>query len=166
MRTVRVLLVVLGTATTAYGGWLVWPHLSTTALWLVAGPVLHDAVVAPLVGLAGLALARLLPARAVRWWVAAGLAVTATVLLLAVPLVWRPHPASPNPGLLDRDYTAGLARWLGALWAGVLLAAVIARRRHAARALTEQQHAVPAAGRRGIRGVRGQRQRDPGRTVE
>jgi hypothetical protein len=128
MRTVRVLLMVLGTGTTAYGAWLLWPHLSTTAVWLVAGPVLHDAVVAPVVGLAGLALARLLPRRG-RAWVAAGLAVTATVLLIAVPFLWRPDAAPPNPGLLDRDYAAGLAIWLGALWAGIAVAILLRRRR-------------------------------------
>ena len=131
MRTVRLLLVLLGAVAAGYGGWLLRPDLATTAAWLVGGPVLHDAVVAPVVGLAGLLLVRAFPARAVRGWVAAGLAVTATLLLIAVPLMWRPHRAAPNPGLQDRDYTTGLALWLGGLWAGVLLGAIVtaARRR-------------------------------------
>jgi uncharacterized membrane protein YphA (DoxX/SURF4 family) len=136
MRTIRILLLAAGTALAGYGGWLLWPQLPYAAGWLIAGPVLHDALAAPLVGLAGLALGRVLPDRVWRRWVAAGLAITATLLLIAVPLVWRPHPAPPNPGLQDRDYTAGLAIWLTALWAGVLAGAVVSRwreRRAAAR---------------------------------
>ena len=60
MRTVRALLVLLGAAGSAYGGWLLWPDLATTAAWLLGGPVLHDAVIAPVVGLAGLLLIRVL----------------------------------------------------------------------------------------------------------
>jgi hypothetical protein len=129
VRTVRALLVLLGAAGSAYGGWLLWPDLATTAAWLLGGPVLHDAVVAPVVGLAGLLLVRRLPDRAVRWWVTAGLAVTATLLLIAVPLVWRPDRAPRYPGLNDRDYLPGLAIWLGALWAGVVLGITVARHR-------------------------------------
>lgn len=129
MRTVRALLVLLGVAGSGYGGWLLWPDLSTTVVWLVGGPVLHDAVVAPVLGLTGLLLIRVLPTRAVRGWIAAGLAVTATLLLIAVPLLWRPHRAPHYPGLNDRDYLPGLAIWLGALWAGVLLGAIITARR-------------------------------------
>lgn len=131
MRTARVLLVLLGGVAAAYGGWLLWPDLATTAAWLAGGPVLHDAIVAPVVGLTGLLLIRALPARAVRGWIAVGLAVTATLLLIAVPLLWRPHRAPHYPGLNDRDYLPGLAIWLGAIWAAVVLGAIItaARRR-------------------------------------
>jgi hypothetical protein len=128
VRTVRGLLVLLGTAGSAYGGWLLWPDLATTAAWLIGGPVLHDVVVAPVVGLAGLLLIRRVPHPAARWWVAAGLAVTGTFLLVAVPLIWRPDRAPHYPGLNDRDYLPGLAIWLGAVWAGVLLGAIIAAR--------------------------------------
>jgi hypothetical protein len=133
VRTVRTLLVLLGTAAAAYGGWLVWPDRTAAWAWLLGGPVLHDAIVAPLVALAGLLLVRVLPRRATRGWVAAGLAVTATLLLIAVPLLWRPHRAAPNPGLQDRDYLAGLAVWLGALWAGVLLGALVTAARRPGR---------------------------------
>jgi hypothetical protein len=69
-----------------------------------------------------------------RWWLATGLAVTATLLLIAVPLMLRPHPAAANPGLQDRDYVGGLAIWLTVFWAGLLLGAILtsARRRPAA----------------------------------
>jgi hypothetical protein len=130
VRTARALLILLGAAGSVYGGWLLRPNLATTWAWLLGGPILHDAVVAPLFGLAGLVLLRALPGRAVRWWVAAGLAVTATVLLVAVPLLWRPHRAPHFPGLHDRDYFPGLAVWLGAFWAAVLLGAALTAARH------------------------------------
>jgi hypothetical protein len=136
VKAVRLLIAAAGIGLAGYGGWLLVPQLPAAATWLVAGPVLHDAVVAPLVGLTGLALGRVLPGRAWRRWVAAGLAVTATLLLIAVPLVWRPQPAPPNPGLQDRDYTAGLAAWLAVLWAGVLLGAVTSHLRDRRRLAT------------------------------
>jgi hypothetical protein len=133
VRPARLLLAAAGTAAAAYGGWLLLPQLPAAATWLIAGPILHDALVAPLVGITGVVLARAVPGRAGRGWVTAGLAVTATLLLIAVPLVWRPHPAPPNPGLQDRDYVVELAIWLAALWAGVLAGALLTRRRHARR---------------------------------
>jgi hypothetical protein len=129
VRTVRALLILAGAVTTGYGGWLLKPDLATTAAWLVSGPVVHDAAVAPLVALTGLLLVRALPDRAMRWWVTAGVAVTATLALLAVPLLWRPHRAARNPGLQDRDYVQGLAVWLVVIWAVVILGAVLAGRR-------------------------------------
>lgn len=133
MRAARVLLAAAGIGAVGYGGWLLLPQLPAAATWLIGGPLLHDAVVAPLVGLTGLALGRLLPSRAGRWWVATGLTITATLLLVAVPLLWRPHPAPPNPGLQDRDYATGLAIWLAVLWAGVLLGAAASHLRGRAR---------------------------------
>jgi hypothetical protein len=126
--TVRALLIVAGAAGAVYGGWLLKPNLATTAAWLISGPILHDAAVAPLVGLTGLLLIRALPDRTVRWWVTAGVALTATLALIAIPLLWRPHRAARNPGLQDRDYVMGLAIWLGVIWAAVILGALLARR--------------------------------------
>jgi hypothetical protein len=129
VRATRIVLAAAGAALVGYGGWLLWPQVPAAATWLIAGPVLHDAVVAPLVAVTGLALGRLLPGRVWRRWTTAGLALTATLLLIAAPLMWRPHPAPPNPGLQDRDYATGLAIWLAALWAGVLAGAIVSRRR-------------------------------------
>jgi len=77
-----------GIALAGHGGWLLCPHLPAAATWLIAGPILHEAVVAPLIGLTGLALARAVPSRPGRRWVATALAITGTLLLIAVPLVW------------------------------------------------------------------------------
>ncbi|MFB9234151.1 hypothetical protein ACFFWC_01155 [Plantactinospora siamensis] len=128
-RGVRTVLVLAGAAAGGYGLFLLRPQLGATAWWLLAGPVLHDVLVAPLVGLVGLALTRLARGPAARRWLRGGLVVTGTLLLIAVPLVWRPAAAPPNPGLQDRDYPRGLAVWLLALWLGVAAAALLSRRR-------------------------------------
>jgi hypothetical protein len=125
MRIARLMIGALGAVPLGYGGWLLWAHLPVAAAWLLAGPLLHDALVAPLVGVVGLVLARLLPDRLWRRLVVAGLVTTAVLALIAVPLVLRPHAAGPNPGLQDRDYLAGLTIWIGLLWIGLLAAGLL-----------------------------------------
>lgn len=122
MKATRVLLAVPGAGLIAYGGWLLWPQLPAAWAWLIAGPLLHDLVVAPLVLLAGVAARRAIRQATPRTWLLRALTVTAVLLLIALPLTWRPHPAAPNPGLQDRDYAAGLTVWLAAIWAGLLIA--------------------------------------------
>lgn len=143
-RTIRVALAVVGLAALGWGGYLLVELMTASprdgiqvAAWLVGGPVLHDAVIAPLVGVTGLAVSRLLPPP----WrapVAAGAAVTGVLVLLAVPLVWRPFGVATNPGLHDADYPAGLAVALGVVWLGVAVTGVLATRR-AARSVRRQR---------------------------
>jgi hypothetical protein len=137
MRAARLLLLAAGAVPMGYGGWLLWPHLPTAAVWLLAGPAVNDTLIAPLVGLTGLALARTLPAPLWRRSVAVGSAITAVLVLIAVPLVLRPHAAAPNPGLQDRDHVTGLAWWIGGLWIGIALAA--AGRRYLHRRRTDRR---------------------------
>ncbi|MBM0275918.1 hypothetical protein [Micromonospora tarensis] len=125
MRAVRLLLLLLGVAATAYGGRLLLPQLGTTVPWLIGGPVLHDLLVAPLVGLVGLALGRLVTDRLRLAWISAGLAASATLLLVAVPLLWRPPSAPPNPGLPDRDYPLALTAGLAVLWTVIAIVLVV-----------------------------------------
>ncbi|MEO3769270.1 hypothetical protein [Micromonospora sp. B9E7] len=125
MRAVRLLLLVLGAAAVAYGGWLLLPQLGTTLPWLIGGPVLHDLLVAPLVGLVGLTLGRLVTNRLRLAWITAGLLASATLLLIAVPLLWRPPSAPPNPGLPDRDYPLALTTGLAVLWAVIVIVLVV-----------------------------------------
>lgn len=135
----RVALAVTGTAVLGYGAWLVLRGLKWTpdfllslGAWFVTGPPLHDLVVAPLVALTGLLVARLLP-RPWRTMVVVGLFATATLLLVGIPLLTRPSAAPPNPGLDDRDYLPGLLAYLAVMWvlliAGTTVIALRRRRR-------------------------------------
>jgi hypothetical protein len=127
MRAARLLLLLLGTSAVAYGGWLLYPQIATTVPWLVGGPLLHDALVAPLVALTGLTLSRLVTDQVRRAWITAGLAATATLLLIAVPLTWQPAHAPPNPGLRDRDYPLELTAALAVLWTVIMIILIVVR---------------------------------------
>jgi hypothetical protein len=125
--TIRLTVGALGTILGGYGavrlcrqvhwttGWL-----ASTGAYLFGGPVLHDAVLAPVVALAGVTIARVVPA-SWRSTVATGLAATGVLVLITVPLLWRPDPAQPNPGLQSRPYLSGLLFFLAALWLSLIL---------------------------------------------
>ncbi|MBB4911135.1 hypothetical protein [Actinophytocola algeriensis] len=124
----RLLLALTGLALLGYGAVLAWDFATSRtvnavqgAAWFIGGPLVHDGLVAPVVGLAGLGLSRVLP-RPWRAPVVAGLVVTGVLTLIGIPLLWRPFGVVTNPGLHDRDYGTGLAIALGVVWAGVLLA--------------------------------------------
>ncbi len=126
-----------GLAALAWGAWLAWDvaagHDSLqAAAWFVGGPLVHDGLVAPAVGLGGLLLVRVLPPD----WrapVAIGTTVSAVLALLAVPLLLRPFGVAANPGLHDGNYALGLAVALGVVWLGVLVAGALRTRKGAAR---------------------------------
>jgi hypothetical protein len=124
----RLVLAVSGLALLAYGAVLSWEFASSRtvnavqgAAWFVGGPLVHDGIVAPVVGVVGLLLTRFVPA-AWRAPVAAGVVLSAVLTLLAIPLLWRPFGVVTNPGLHDRDYGIGLAVALGVVWVGVAVA--------------------------------------------
>ncbi|TLW94988.1 hypothetical protein FFT09_03820 [Saccharomonospora piscinae] len=127
MRTARVLLSLAGLAALAWGGVLAFEFVTTSARWpsalwwFAGGTLAHDFLVAPLVGVAGVLLARVLP-EPWRAPVAAGAVLSAVLVLLAVPLLYRPYPAPANPGLHDRDYPVALALTLVVVWLVVLAA--------------------------------------------
>jgi hypothetical protein len=131
----RLLLGGLGVVVGAYGAWLLLStqdrdQLVSAATWLVAGVVLHDGVLAPLVLLVLALGGRLLPA-AYRAPAAVGLVVLGSLTLLAVPVLGAFGRQVHNPSLLDRHYWLG---WLGV--AGLVVLAVVAageRRRRTAR---------------------------------
>ncbi|WP_089915968.1 hypothetical protein [Lentzea albida] len=116
-----------GTAIGAWGAWLLLPQVTLELLlWLGGGVVLHDFLIAPLVGLTGLLVRR--PS------IGIGLVVTGVLTLVAVPLLWREHSGPVNPGLHDRDYPTGVAVVLALVWAAVVLyevAAHLQKRRRA-----------------------------------
>jgi hypothetical protein len=131
----RLLLALTGLALLAYGAVLAWDFATSRtvnavqgAAWFIGGPLVHDGLVAPVVGLVGLGLSRVLP-RPWRAPVVAGLVVTGVLTLLGIPLLWRPFGGATNPGLHDRDYGTGLAIALGAVWVVVVLVGLVQQHR-------------------------------------
>ena len=86
---------------------------------------MHDALLAPLVTVVGLALAWLLPAW-LRGPVAAALALSGLVLLFSYPLLRAFGRRPSNPTILPHDYTHNVLFVLAAIWS-VALAVVLVR---------------------------------------
>ena len=131
----RILIALAGLALLGYGAVLAWDFGTSRTVnaveglaWFVGGPLVHDGLVAPVVGIVGLALTRWL-ARPWRTPVTVGLVLTAVLTLLAIPLLWRPFGVPRNPGLHDGDYGTGLAVALGVVWLAVVLAGLAQWRR-------------------------------------
>lgn len=123
----RWVLAVLGVAAIGYGALLALdtkPVLET-GFWFVGGTLLHDAVLAPVVGVGGWLVVRVVPA-VWRAPVAVGAATTGVLVLLAIPELLRPYPAPVNPGLHERDYFTALLISVAVVWV-VVVATGIAR---------------------------------------
>jgi hypothetical protein len=118
----RRLLALLGVAAIGYGGWrLVHLLASTTArrswaTFFLGSLVGHDFLLAPLVVLAGVLLARVLPPL-VKAPVQAGLIVTGVLVLVEWPFVRRYGIRPDTPSALPRDYAHGLLLVLALVWA-------------------------------------------------
>lgn len=97
------------------------------AKFVVGGALLHDLLVAPLVILAGVLIARAVPRR-VRVPVQAALVVTAVVALFAYPLVRGYGLAVNNPTSLPYNYGRNLVIVVGVVWA-VAVAAMLLKLR-------------------------------------
>ncbi|MBA2953114.1 hypothetical protein GON03_02245 [Nocardioides sp. MAH-18] len=127
---VRTALGALGLLLAAYGGWLLLSRghdLLGVATWLVAGVLLHDAVLAVVtVALGGLAV-RLAPV-ALRAPLVVGFVVLGPLTLLAVPVLGRFGARADNPTLLDRDYTTGWLVLAGLTALAVAVAALVRSR--------------------------------------
>jgi hypothetical protein len=130
VKTARALLALPGLAALVWGVMLfaeyalpLRPDVFGTVGWIIGGPILNDAVIAPLTALLGLALSRLLPPRW-RTPVIAGTVITAALATLAFPLLWRPYGTPPMPGLHDTNPAPALALTLAAVWLAVVLTAL------------------------------------------
>lgn len=129
----------LGVGAAAYGAWMLlddsFSDLVWIVVWLGAGVLLHDAVLAPLTGVAATVSHRWLPEVA-RGPVVVGAVVLVPLTLLSVPVLGRFGASPGNPTLLDRDYVAGWAGVAALTGAGVAMAVVvrIVRRNRGARA--------------------------------
>ncbi len=97
------------------------------ARFVVGGALLHDLVVAPLVILVGVVVARAVPVRG-RAVIQAALAISGIVALFSYPLVRAYGLAANNPTSLPHNYARNLLVVLGVVWA-VAAAALVLRLR-------------------------------------
>lgn len=123
---------VLGIATLAYGGWLVWQMGSaqwlSLAKWLGSGVIAHDLLLAPIVVALGVVGVRTLPPYA-RLPVAVAVIVWGSITLFAIPVLGQFGATPSLPSLLDRPYRP--AWWIGTavVVAAVVVASLVRRRR-------------------------------------
>ena len=104
------------------------PHL---AAWVLSALVVHDAVWATGVVLAGWVTARCL-APTERVPVRVGLAATALLALLVWPQVRRYGERPATPSALPLDYARNATLAVATIWVAVAVAAAVARRRRPA----------------------------------
>lgn len=125
MRATRLAVGALGVLAGVYGAWLLLSRqdvdqLSSAAIWLASGVVLHDFVLTPIVLIVVAVVARLAP-RDVRAPAVVALVVLGALTVLTIPVLGRFGARSDNATLLDRPY--------GSAWfvlAGLTLVAVVA----------------------------------------
>jgi hypothetical protein len=101
----------IGVLLAGYGAWLLLSRqdpdqLVDAAVWLVAGVLLHDGVLAVATLVIGALVLPLLPTAA-RGPAVVGFVVLGSVTLLAVPVLGRFGARPDNATLLDRDYVVG-----------------------------------------------------------
>jgi hypothetical protein len=123
----------IGWAIIAWGVVGIFSHSLDTrpanlARFVVGGALLHDLLIAPLVILAGVLVARRVPARA-RGPVQAAMAISAIVALFAYPLVRAYGLAANNPTSLPHNYGLNLVILLAVVWAAAGVA-VLLKLRH------------------------------------
>ncbi|HUR22606.1 MAG TPA: hypothetical protein VMZ73_01920 [Acidimicrobiales bacterium] len=97
------------------------------AKFVVGGALLHDLIIAPVLILVGVLVARAVPGRA-SGPVQAALAISAIVALFSWPLVRAYGLAANNPTSLPHNYGLNLLIVLGVVWA-VAAAAVVLKLR-------------------------------------
>lgn len=124
---------IAGWAVIAYGiRGLFHHHVDTNpsdlAWFVVGGALLHDLLVAPLLLIAGVVVARAVRGR-VRAIVQAALIVSGALALFSYPLIRGYGNAVHNPSALPHNYAAGLAIVLATVWAVASILAVVAIRR-------------------------------------
>lgn len=99
------------------------------AVWLGAGVIAHDFILAPLSLLIGFIASRLVP-HDVRHVVGYGLATAAVILVVGVPVLLASHRDRANPTIMNQNYGVGLMiAELVVLVATGLTAFVLLRRR-------------------------------------
>lgn len=122
----------VGWAVMGYGVWGVLDESDLTrppdlALWVVGAAIAHDALLAPVVAVVGVALAAVLP-RWVRGPVRAALAVSGVVVLFAYPALRGFGRRQGNPSILPLDYQRNVLLVLAVVWVVAAVAAAVRRR--------------------------------------
>jgi hypothetical protein len=131
MRALRAALISIGVGCGLWGLWLMrdftGEQLRSTGIWLAAGVVVHDALLAPLVVLVGVAASRVLPGR-LRAPAAIAFLVWATLTVAFFPVLSGEGGKPGNDTILGRPYQLSwvVMTLLLAAWA-----VVRARRRRA-----------------------------------
>lgn len=120
----------LGILVGLYGAYLLLSRqdhdqLVSAAIWLAAGVVLHDFVLAPLVLAVVFVGARVVPA-GFRASAVVVLIVLGTATIFAIPVLGGFGERPDNPSLLNRHYWVGWLVLAGAVVLVVVLAAVLA----------------------------------------
>lgn len=133
MKAARLTLGALGIAGMLWGAWLLSDdgvdRLLSTGLWLAGVVVLHDAVLAPVVVLLGVAASRLLP-RGHRAVAAIAFLIWGT-LTVAVANVLSGVGGKPDMGsLLNRPYVSAWLVLTGVMLGVAIAVAAIRMRRH------------------------------------
>jgi hypothetical protein len=124
VRVLRIVIGAVGALIGAFGLWLLLTRqdldqLTDAGVWLVAGVVVHDGVLAVATLVVAAVLLPRLP-RAARAPAVVGFVVLGSVTLLAVPVLGRFGARPDNPTLLDRHY--GTAWWAFAVVVVVVVA--------------------------------------------
>jgi hypothetical protein len=125
----RIALAVPGLAALAWGFFLVsrlssWRDGRAALGYFLGGAVGNDLVAAPIIGAVGLLISTRVPV-AWRTPIRIGAAISAVFGLIAIPALWRAHAGLPNPGLDDRNYSAGLLIALAVVWTLALTSGLI-----------------------------------------
>lgn len=108
----RIALIVAGLVLFAIGAYALVDQVPLEAfpnliLWLAAGVVVHDVVIAAVVATVGWAVSRAVPAR-FRPTVQGGLIVAGVVAIMSIPVVIGAGRTPGNPSLLPLDYGRNL----------------------------------------------------------
>lgn len=107
--------------------------LLSAAIWMAAGVLAHDAILAPIVVALGVLWSMFLPG-----WAKAPAAVGAVILfsvsLTAFPVIGRFGAKATDPWLLDKPYLASWFGFVALVMAGVMIGSTVIRRRARPRA--------------------------------
>ena len=131
---IRALMGLIGVASIGWGFWLLsddgLERWRSQAIWVAGGVLAHDAVIAPLVVIGGVAAARVWRRPQTRRAIAVGFIVWATVSV-AVANVLLPVGGRPdNPSLMNRPYVLSWIAFTVVIITVTTLAVARGRSRH------------------------------------